>query len=138
MKRTLISLVLLGAFTAFCTVEASAVVCVAGVYRAGCVGTRGAAVVHRPVYMPGMHHCSGGPGPYNFDPLTPLTGWVESGVAPDRIIGEVPAGPQAGRTFPLCPFPSLAVFQGGNVDDAANWVCKAHINHRHNPGKSKK
>ncbi len=88
--------------------------------------------------VPGMHHCSGGPGPYNFDPLTPLTGWVESGVAPDRIIGEVPAGPQAGRTFPLCPFPSLAVFQGGNVNDAANWVCKAHTNHRNSPGNSKK
>ncbi len=88
--------------------------------------------------VPGMHHCAGGPGPYNFDPLTPLTGWVESGVAPDRIIGEVPAGPQAGRTFPLCPFPSLAVFQGGNVNDAANWVCKAHTNHRFSPGKSKK
>ncbi len=88
--------------------------------------------------VPGMHHCSGGPGPYNFDPLSPLIGWVESGVAPDRIIGEVPAGPQAGRTFPLCPFPSLAVFQGGNVNDAANWVCKAHTNHRFSPGKSKK
>ena len=88
--------------------------------------------------VPGMHHCAGGPGPYNFDPLTPLTGWVESGVAPDRIIGEVPAGPQAGRTFPLCPFPSLAVFQGGNVNDAANWVCKAHTNHRFSPGESKK
>jgi feruloyl esterase len=74
--------------------------------------------------VPGMHHCSGGPGPYNFDPLTPLIGWVETGAAPERIIGEVPAGPQAGRTFPLCPFPSLAVYQGGGVDDAANWVCK--------------
>ncbi|MFZ0676864.1 tannase/feruloyl esterase family alpha/beta hydrolase [Candidatus Binatus sp.] len=88
--------------------------------------------------VPGMHHCSGGPGPYNFDPLTPLTVWVESGVAPARIIGEVPAGPQAGRTFPLCPFPSLAVFQGGNVNDATNWVCKAHTNHRFSPGQSKK
>jgi feruloyl esterase len=80
--------------------------------------------------VPGMHHCTGGPGPYNFDPLTPLIGWVEAGVAPDRIIGEVPAGLQAGRTFPLCPYPSLAVYQGGGVDDAANWVCKAHTNHR--------
>ncbi|MGC2281024.1 MAG: tannase/feruloyl esterase family alpha/beta hydrolase, partial [Candidatus Acidiferrales bacterium] len=56
--------------------------------------------------------------------------WVEAGIAPDRIVGEVPAGPQAGRTFPLCPYPSLAVYQGGEVNDAANWVCKAHTNHR--------
>jgi feruloyl esterase len=84
--------------------------------------------------VPGMHHCTGGPGPYDFDPLTPLVGWVEDGVAPDRIVGTVPAGPQAGRTFPLCPYPSLAVYQGGGVDDAANWVCKAHTNHRFFPG----
>jgi feruloyl esterase len=86
--------------------------------------------------VPGMHHCTGGPGPYNFDPLTPLVGWVETGVAPDRIIGEVPAGPQAGRTFPLCPFPSLAVYKGGGVDDAANWVCKTRSNHRFSRGNS--
>jgi len=85
--------------------------------------------------VPGMHHCSGGPGPYNFDPLTPLIGWVESGVAPDRIIGEVPS---SGRTFPLCPFPDLAVYQGGGVNDAANWVCKPHTNHRFSHGHSKK
>lgn len=77
---------------------------------------------------PGMHHSTGGPGPYNFDPLTPLIGWVESGVAPDRIIGEVPS---SGRTFPLCPYPSFAAYRGGGVDDAANWVCKAHTNHRY-------
>ena len=88
--------------------------------------------------VPGMHHCTGGPGPYDFDPLTPLVEWVEAGVAPDRIIGEVPAGQQAGRTFPLCPFPSLAVYQGGGVDDAANWVCKAHTNHRFGRGNSHK
>lgn len=29
--------------------EAGAVTCAAGVYRAGCVGARGVAVVHRPV-----------------------------------------------------------------------------------------
>lgn len=67
---------------------------------------------------------------YNFDPLTPLVGWVEAGIAPDRIVGEVSAGPQAGRTFLLCLYPSLAVYQRGEVNDAANWVCKAHTNHR--------
>jgi feruloyl esterase len=85
--------------------------------------------------VPGMHHCAGGPGPYAFDPLTPLIGWVEFGVAPDRIIGTVPS---SGRTFPLCPYPTLAVFQGGDVNDAADWVCKAHTNHRFSPGKSQK
>jgi hypothetical protein len=54
MKRIIITLVLLGGFTALCTMEASAVVCAAGVYRAGCAGVRGAAVVHRPVARRGV------------------------------------------------------------------------------------
>jgi hypothetical protein len=44
--------------------EADAVVCARGVYRAGCVGARGAAVVHRPVvrgcvrvWRHGVHVC---------------------------------------------------------------------------------
>jgi hypothetical protein len=49
MKRVIISLFLVGGFTALSTMESSAAVCAAGVYRAGCVGVRGAAVVHRPV-----------------------------------------------------------------------------------------
>jgi hypothetical protein len=34
---------------------AHAVVCAAGVYRAGCVGPHGGAVVHRPYYRPVYH-----------------------------------------------------------------------------------
>jgi hypothetical protein len=50
MKSVIFTLILLGGFTLLCSMEASAAVCAAGVYRAGCVGVRGAAVVHRPVY----------------------------------------------------------------------------------------
>jgi hypothetical protein len=49
MKRMIITLFLVGGFTTLCTMEASAVVCAAGVYRAGCVGARGAVVVRHPV-----------------------------------------------------------------------------------------
>jgi hypothetical protein len=49
MKRVIISLLLLGGVVALTAAEANAAVCAAGVYRAGCVGVRGAAVVHRPV-----------------------------------------------------------------------------------------
>jgi hypothetical protein len=49
MRSITITLVLLGGFTALSTMESSAAVCASGVYRAGCVGVRGAAVVHRPV-----------------------------------------------------------------------------------------
>ena len=53
MKHMIISLLLAGGFVALSTMEASAVVCARGVYRAGCVGVRGAAVVvGRPVVRP--------------------------------------------------------------------------------------
>jgi hypothetical protein len=59
MKRAIITLMLLGGFTALCTMEASAAVCAAGVYGAGCVGVRGAAVVHRPLYGAAVVHRRG-------------------------------------------------------------------------------
>jgi hypothetical protein len=49
MKHVFIALLLVGGFVALSTVEASAVVCARGVYRAGCVGARGAVVAHRPM-----------------------------------------------------------------------------------------
>jgi hypothetical protein len=49
MKYLIISLLLSGGFIALSTLEASAVVCARGVYRAGCVAAGGAAVVARPV-----------------------------------------------------------------------------------------
>ena len=36
--------------------------------------------------VPGMHHCSGGPGPNSFDMLPALEDWVEKGVAPAAIV----------------------------------------------------
>lgn len=52
MKHVIISLLLAGIFVALSTMEAGAVVCAHGVYRAGCVGAGGAVVVRRPV----VHH----------------------------------------------------------------------------------
>jgi hypothetical protein len=51
MKHVVISLLLLGGFTALSTVEASALVCARGVYRAGCVAG-GGAVVRGPIVAP--------------------------------------------------------------------------------------
>lgn len=61
MKHVIIPLLLAGSLIAMSTVEASAVVCARGVYRAGCVGARGAvvgargvAVVRRPIVHRGV------------------------------------------------------------------------------------
>jgi hypothetical protein len=45
MKHLIIPLLLVGGFVALTTTEASAVVCAAGVYRAGCVAAPRAVVV---------------------------------------------------------------------------------------------
>jgi len=92
--------------------------------------------------VPGMHHCTGGPGPNNFggrgqywakgdadtDILRALDRWVEEGVAPERLVATkfVNDDPQQGvaRTRPLCPYPQVARWTGsGSIDDAANFVC---------------
>jgi hypothetical protein len=52
MKHVIIPLLLVGGFTALSTMEASAIVCARGVYRAGCVAPGGAAVVRAPVARP--------------------------------------------------------------------------------------
>ena len=77
-----------------------------------------------------MRHCIGtGPGPNVFDPLSPLIDWVENDVAPDRIIAThyKDNDPSTGiitSTMPLCPYPQMARFTGGNVRKGRNWVCE--------------
>jgi hypothetical protein len=56
MKHLLIAAALLGGFFALSVTEADAIVCARGVYRAGCVGPRGAAVVHRGYVHPRVVH----------------------------------------------------------------------------------
>ena len=79
--------------------------------------------------VPGMYHCSGGPGPNTFDALTPLVTWVETGVAPETIVAtkfvnDTP--PAVQMTRPLCVFPKVAKYKGsGGTSIAANFTCVA-------------
>src|SRR5262245_55767924 len=76
--------------------------------------------------VPGMQHCSGGPGPNRFDMLTALENWVEKGEAPNRIIASLVTDTVVTRTRPLCPYPQVAVYAGsGSTDDATNFVCSS-------------
>jgi len=96
------------------------------------------------LYMvPGMAHCSGGPGPNRFgfvspgqgDPTDPghnifsaLMAWSERGVEPKAIVATKYNGdnPSQGvvRTRPLCPYPMVAHYDGtGSTDDAASFTC---------------
>jgi len=87
-----------------------------------------------------MAHCGGGDGPNAFgngtnppvidadhDLLMALDHWVEDGVAPDEIIAThyVNNSPAAGVAFerPLCPYPEIAWFLGGDATNAADFRC---------------
>jgi len=79
--------------------------------------------------VPGMFHCSGGPGPNVFDAITPLVNWVENGVAPNTIlathfVNNIP--PAVDMTRPLCVYPKVAKYIGsGSTSVAANFTCVA-------------
>ena len=88
---------------------------------------------------PGMGHCGGGPGPNEWDKLSPLVNWVENGKAPDYIVadhrtnkrGEPPNAPVDNQRK-LCPYPEHAVYVGpaGGQNERKNWIatnftCKA-------------
>jgi feruloyl esterase len=75
--------------------------------------------------MPGVQHCSGGPGPDRFDGIGVLRQWVEYGIAPDKIIATHYTNNSADRTRLLCPYPEVSRWTGsGSTDDAANFECQ--------------
>jgi feruloyl esterase len=73
-------------------------------------------------FVPGMLHCSGGQATDSFDMLTAIQAWVEDDVAPDRVLASGRALP--GVTRPLCPYPSVARYDGGDPNDAASFSCR--------------
>lgn len=87
--------------------------------------------------VPGMDHCRGGVSTDQFDMITPLVRWVEEGIAPNQVIAqargngnaggmnsEIPPDWASNRTRPLCPFPTVAKYVGGNIEDASSFQCK--------------
>jgi feruloyl esterase len=84
-----------------------------------------------------MGHCGSGPSTDQYDLLTPLVEWVEKGRAPERVVAaarglgnpggvnpDVPAAWAPDRTRPLCAYPRIARYQGGNVERAESFACR--------------
>jgi hypothetical protein len=95
-------------------------------------GLAGANGVARVFTVPGMGHCQGGPATDQFDALGALVDWVEQGKAPDRLEArvnpanrELPAGWAKTRSRPLCPYPQLMRYAGGDVEAATSFRCAA-------------
>ncbi len=90
------------------------------------------------LYMvPGVQHCSGGPGADSFtdlgkDPQHSLDAaneqWVEKRKAPETVIASKYQGmdrKNALMTRPLCVYPESAKYKGsGDPNDAANFTCE--------------
>jgi feruloyl esterase len=83
-------------------------------------GAESAADFNRLFMLPGVLHCSGGPGPDSVDYLAAMEEWVENGVAPDNLM----ASHSSGMTRPLCPYPEVAVWdETGDPNVAESFFC---------------
>ena len=69
--------------------------------------------------VPGVTHCEGGSGPFPQGALESLVEWVEKGKAPGSIEGVAGAVKR-----PICAWPLVAVYKGGDVEKAASFECK--------------
>jgi hypothetical protein len=110
--------------------------------------TKAVQSYYRLFMVPGMYHCSGGPGPNAFGqpygtstiipgPLKPDAGhdvfralqqWVESGVAPQRVVATKYTNDDDTQpvlmTRPLCVYPNVARYKGtGDTNNEANFTC---------------
>jgi feruloyl esterase len=90
---------------------------------AGAVAQRVPTASHslRTFLYPGVGHCAGGPGAFQVGLLEALDDWVESGEAPERLVGR---NPQSGITRPHCAYPAVARYSGnGDANEPENWQC---------------
>lgn len=72
--------------------------------------------------VPGMTHCAGGPATDQFDMLTAIDDWVEHARPPERIIATGKSFP--GQSRPLCPYPRVARYSGGDPNIESSFACK--------------
>jgi hypothetical protein len=80
--------------------------------------------------MPGLRHCSGGPGTTNSEEpmIEAVANWVEKGQAPEEVIAHratIEKGYE--RNFLLCPEPKRAFLKAAGLDwkKAENWECRS-------------
>ena len=71
-----------------------------------------------------MTHCSGGPTTDGFDGLSALVQWVEQGQASERVMAQGTGTLPATVSRPLCPWPQVAGYSGGDIPVAASFACR--------------
>jgi feruloyl esterase len=106
-------------------------------YQRVTAATPGATGFSSLYLVPGMGHCTGGPGAADFSSgadassniALALQDWVEKGARPGRILAVHPASREAAGAAsfsrPLCPWPQQMHYSGhGDSADAANFTCR--------------
>lgn len=84
-------------------------------------GNPAAAEQFRYFTLPGVGHCRGGPGADLVDYVSAMDDWVETGTAPERLIGTKDDG---AITRPHCAWPNVAQYGGtGDANNPASWTC---------------
>ena len=77
--------------------------------------------------VPGMGHGPGTNGVenMNFDALSVIEQWKQTGKAPDRlIVDHYKNGMEVGKRL-VCQYPQVAIYKGsGNTEDPASYSCK--------------
>jgi feruloyl esterase len=91
--------------------------------------------------VPGMGHCFGGPGvtdigqPFSSDvpsteegdALMTLVAWTEGAAPPVALIAHTPAGNgQPEKERPICAYPALPEYRGGDATKRTSFACTAH------------
>ncbi len=75
--------------------------------------------------LPGVLHCSGGPGPDQADWLELIRDWVEKGKAPERVVMTKKQNDKIIMTRPVFPFPKVAIYSGkGDTNSEKNFIEK--------------
>ena len=73
--------------------------------------------------VPGLAHGGGGAFGFSGDLVSAMEQWSEVGVAPANLTGTDANPASAGRTRPLCAYPTWPKYIGGSVDAASSYSC---------------
>ena len=88
-----------------------------------------AADFYRFFPAPGVAHCMGGVGYFPGSALQSLVAWVEKGVAPETLEGTtMPDANGVVRKQPLCPYPLVAAYKGGDQNETSSFECRSAVN----------
>lgn len=73
--------------------------------------------------LPGVSHCTGGPGPDTVDWLSTIRDWTEQGTAPDSVLASKVVKGETTMQRPVYAYPLEAHFTGaGDPNQPAGWT----------------